>query len=177
MSAPTLDDPNRDHPVASLYVAHDGWLRNWLHRRLGCSHQAADLAQDTFVLALLAPESRSLREPRAFLTVLAKRVLYNFWRRRDLEQAYLEALATLPVDAVPSAEACHLIREALEAIDQVLGTLPAPVRQAFLMNRVEGRTHAEIARALGVSLATVERHVRQGYLHCLQQAELRDGHR
>jgi len=40
--------------MAALYVAHHGWLQAWLRRRLGDAHQAADLAQDTFV-RLLSP--------------------------------------------------------------------------------------------------------------------------
>ncbi|WP_296256460.1 hypothetical protein [Pseudomonas sp.] len=31
---------------------------NWLHGRLGCSHQAADLARDTFMRVLLADRRR-----------------------------------------------------------------------------------------------------------------------
>lgn len=174
MASPRTGDPSAEDPVAVLFTAHDTWLRRWLDRRLGCTHQAADLAQDTFVLALMAPESHGLREPRAFLTVLAKRVLYNFWRRRDIERAYLDALASLPAVEVPSQESCQQVREAIVALDRVLGELPGPVRSAFLMNRVEGRTQPEIARSLGMSLATVERHIRQAYLHCLLHADLAD---
>ena len=35
-------------------------------------------------------------EPRAFLTTVAKRVLFNYYRRQDLERAYLDALAQMP---------------------------------------------------------------------------------
>ena len=30
-----------------LYADHHGWLSGWLRSRVGCSHTAADLAQDT----------------------------------------------------------------------------------------------------------------------------------
>lgn len=64
------------HPVHTLYSHHHGWLQAWLRRRLGCADDAADLAQDTFMRLLgrpvqaLAPEA--LREPRAYLTTLAR---------------------------------------------------------------------------------------------------------
>jgi RNA polymerase sigma-70 factor (ECF subfamily) len=78
------------HPVESLYHDHHSWLTGWLRRRLGCPDSAADLAQDTFIRVLSAREPAAIIEPRAFLTTLAKRVLFNHYRRQDLERAYLE---------------------------------------------------------------------------------------
>ncbi|QIQ71229.1 putative RNA polymerase sigma factor FecI [Pseudomonas coronafaciens] len=63
-----------NHSVASLYQAHNTWLTTWLRRRLGCPHNAADLAQDTFIKVLGARDSAQIIEPRAFLTTIAKRV-------------------------------------------------------------------------------------------------------
>ena len=38
--------------VHILYSDHHPWLLGWLRSRLGCSQQAADFAQDTFVRIL-----------------------------------------------------------------------------------------------------------------------------
>lgn len=171
-----LDPPPSPEPmpVAALFAEHSGWLQGWLRRRLGCPHQAADLTQDTFVRVLSAAQPLQLREPRAFLTVLAQRVLISFWRRRDLEQAYLEALAAQPVPLAPSPEEFLLVREAVEALDRLLDGLAPKVRLAFLMNRLEERTHVQIADALSVSVATVERYVKQAWLHCLAAQQSAD---
>lgn len=86
--------------IAELYSAHNGWLTGWLRRRIGCSAHAADMAQDTFVRLLLAERATrlpsELREPRHFLVTIAKRVMVDHFRRRSLEQAYLDALALQP---------------------------------------------------------------------------------
>lgn len=153
--------------IQTLYTDHHRWLKGWLRRRLGCPEQAADLAHDTFIRALVSPHVGAIDEPRAFLTTLVKRVLYSFWRRRELEQAYLDALAALPEGFAPSAEELILLREAVEAIDAQLDGLPLKVKQAFLLNRLDGMTHVAIASEMGISLATVERHVRRAWLHCL----------
>ena len=50
---------------------------------------------------LSARETPSINEPRAFLTVVAKRVLFNHYRRQDLERAYLQALADMPEPLAP----------------------------------------------------------------------------
>ncbi|RIX78643.1 sigma-70 family RNA polymerase sigma factor [Acidovorax cavernicola] len=167
MSASAPSNPGSPHPVHVLYVEHRDWLQRWLWRRLGCANQAADLSHDTFVRVLVSDTREEIREPRAFLTTLAQRVLASFWRRRSLEQAWLEALAHEPPDLVPSAEDHALVREAVERFDRMLDGLPRRSKQIFLMNRLEGHTHAAIAAQLGLSVATIERHVRQAYIHCM----------
>lgn len=159
--------PGHGPLVHTMYVEHHAWLRAWMRRRLGCPEQAADLAHDTFVRVLAAPSAQAIAEPRAFLTTLAQRVLFSFWRRRSLEQAWLDTLAAQPPGLALSAEDYAMVREAVEAIDQLLDGLPLRARQAFLLNRLEGMTHPAIAAELGVSLASVERYVRQAYLHLL----------
>ncbi len=153
-------------PVAELYADHHRWLRGWLRKKLNCPHLAADLTQDTFVRVLGVPDLSLINEPRAYLMTLAQRVLYNFWRRRDLENAWLEALALQPECHAPSAEDYALVREAIETLDRLLDGLPLRARQVFLMNRLEDKTHAEIAKAVGISLATVERDMKLAITRC-----------
>lgn len=152
--------------VTALYLDHHRWLHGWLRRKLGCPHQAADLTQDTFVRLLGCRDIGQLNEPRAYLMTLAQRVLFSFWRRRDLENAWLEALAQQPESYAPSAEDYALVREAIETLDHLLDGLPRRARQVFLMNRLEEMTHVEIAQAVGVSLATVERDMKLALSHC-----------
>lgn len=40
--------------IYALYSDHHGWLVGWLHRRVGCIHNANDLAHDTFLRVLAA---------------------------------------------------------------------------------------------------------------------------
>jgi RNA polymerase sigma-70 factor (ECF subfamily) len=160
-----MPSPSAIDPVHTLYTQHHNWLHGWLRRRLGDPHQAADLAHDTFVRVIAGRQAHAIDEPRAYLTTLAQRVLWNFWRRRELEQAWLDALATLPEETAPSPEDYALVREAIETLDQWLGGLPPKVRQVFLLRRLDGLRHAEIARAMGISVATVERHMKQALVH------------
>lgn len=131
---------------------------------------ADDLAQDVFVRTINSPELGQIAEPRAFLTTLAKCVLCNFWRRQELEQAYLQALQELPETLLPSAEELALINETIAQIDALLNGLSLKVRHAFLLNRLEGMTHVEIAASMSLSVATIERYIKQALLHCYQAA-------
>jgi RNA polymerase sigma factor (sigma-70 family) len=151
-----------------LYRDHRGWLEGWLRRRMGNACDAADLSQDTF-LRLLASSQRiaDLHEPRAYLMTVGKRLLSNFYKRRSLEQAYLNALASLPEDCVPSPEQRWLLLETLQALDELLDGLPRAVRRAFLWSQLEGLSYQQIAERLNVSERTIKRYMAQAYEHCL----------
>ncbi|MCW0205802.1 MAG: sigma-70 family RNA polymerase sigma factor [Achromobacter sp.] len=157
--------------VHLLYRAHHGWLHGWLRAKLGNTFDAADLAQDTFVRVLRhRHELDALREPRAYLTTIAKRLLMNHHRRRSVEQAYLEALALMPEQLAPSAEQRLIVLEALQEIDEMLVGLSLPARQAFLMAQLEGLSHGEIAARLNVSLRSVHRYIARGFEQCIMAA-------
>ncbi len=158
----------RQQMLHRFYADHHGWLNGWLRRQLGCSQRAADLAQDTFVRVLSKDDDMAaIREPRAYLHTIAKGLLINHWRRRQIEQAYLDALVLQPEPVAPSPESQALIVETLLRIDAMLAQLPTRVRSAFLMSQLHGMTYAAIATELGVSERMVKKYMAQAMLHCL----------
>ncbi|MEG1040090.1 MAG: sigma-70 family RNA polymerase sigma factor [Pseudomonas sp.] len=160
------DDTLGTADLALLYRTHHSWLHGWLSCRLGCRENAADLAQDTFVRLLKSRQISPLREPRAYLSSIARGLMIDQYRRRELERAYLESIALLPEQEVPSEESRLLILDALERIDRMLSTLKPRVRQAFLLAQLDGLSCPQIAKALGVSRATVERDLAKALQHC-----------
>lgn len=152
--------------IEMLYCDHHSWLRGWLSKKLGNGHQAADLAQDTFVRLLAKEDTPVLQEPRAFLTTVAKRVLANHWRREQLEQAYLEALANVPEAYAISPEDQAILLESLVEIDRLLNGLPTIVKRAFLLTQLDGLNHAEVATELSISVTTVKRYLAKAAQQC-----------
>lgn len=152
----------------TLYVAHYGWLQRWLFRKLRCAQDAADLTQDTFLRVLAGTRAtQQLREPKAYLRVIAGGLVVDHYRRRALETAYLEALSALPAPQAPSVEAREVMLESLQQLDAALDRLPARARRVFLLSQLEGLTYATIAARIGVSERTVKRDMRRGFSECL----------
>ncbi len=152
--------------IEMLYCDHNNWLRGWLSKRLGNAHQAADLAQDTFVRLLAREDTPVMLEPRAFLTTVAKRVLANHWRREQLEAAYLEALANVPEAYAMSPEERVILLETIVEIDRHLDGLPIMAKRAFLLTQLDGCNHAQVAEQLGISITTVKRHLVKAAQQC-----------
>lgn len=155
-------------PLAALYTAHHGWLLSLLRRRLGNAADAADLAHDAFIRLLLKPrEFPSAEGARAYLSVVAKGLCVDLWRRREIEQAWLDELARQPQALAVSAEEQVAALQALVEIDQMLRRLPARAAEAFVLAMVQGLTDAAIAERLGVSDRMVRKYVAQAMAECL----------
>ncbi len=154
--------------IANLYSDHHRWLFAWLQRKLGCAHSAADLAQDTYERILVSGRLPQPGQSRAYLTQVAKGLMVDLYRRRHLEQSYLEALAALPEVTVPSPEERALVLETLVQIDAMLDGLPQKVRRAFLLSQLDGLGYAEIAREMGVSVSSVQKYMLRALQACYQ---------
>lgn len=155
--------------IATLYGEHHAWLFGWLRRKLGCAHHAADVAQDTFMRLLTVNDALPpLAEPRAFLTTTAQRLLIDRGRRHQLEEAYRRELQALADDLPyhPSPEEILQAVQVLARIAAVLDDLPVKPRTAFMLHYVDGATHADIARQLGVSTRMVHKYLVQALLRC-----------
>lgn len=154
--------------VGHLYAEHYGWLLGWLWRRLGSSERAADFAQDAFCRLLSVPDISVVRQPRAFLTTTARRLIIDDARRHKVEAAWLDVCRQLNLAGAiaPPAESHLEVIETLTAIVHMLEGLPANTRAAFLMNRLDGMGYAEIAKELGISLRTVKAYMARTLMHC-----------
>lgn len=154
-------------PIADLYRSHQSWLYHWLRRRMGCAHNAADLAQDTYVRLLSSGRFPTQEQARPHLLQIAKGLVIDRHRRRLIEQAYLDTLASQPEAFAPSPEETALIIETLVRIDSALAQLKPAVRDTFLLSRFEGLTYSEIASRLNIAVATVRKYMLVAIQSCM----------
>lgn len=108
-----------------------------------------------------------LREPRAYLTTVARNLLINHVQRLSLEKAWLDAMAQLPEPLAPSPEQQLLVLESLHQVDAMLNGLPPKVREAFLLSQLDGLSYAQVAERLGVTSRTVKRYMAQAFEQCI----------
>ncbi|MBV4533439.1 sigma-70 family RNA polymerase sigma factor [Pseudomonas farsensis] len=156
------------HPLNSLYRDHHGWLQGWLRVRLGDRERAADIAQDTFLRLLVTRRMPEQGDGRRFLAQIARNLVIDQWRRQRIKQAYLDSLAALPEPETPSLEARAIVIETLMQIDAMLDSMPAKVREAFLLSQFEGLTYPQIAERLQVSVSSVQKYMLRAITACYQ---------
>ncbi|MND60573.1 putative RNA polymerase sigma factor FecI [compost metagenome] len=168
-------EPTFQRAIHELYSEHHGWLFGWLRRKLRCPQNAADTAQDTFLRILGSRDSLvGIREPRAFLSTTARRLIIDKARRQHIEDAYLRELA-LTVDVLEGHQSPEQILTTLEALEQiafVLEGLSDKVRQAFVDYYLDEQTQVQIARRLEVSERMVRKYLLQALMHCNQALDV-----
>ena len=150
-----------------FFSDHHRWLLQHIQKRLRNRADAEDTAAEAFCQLLVARvDPDSIEQPRAFLSTIARRLIFDRHRRRQLESAYLERLSSLPEQVAPSPEEQLLLVEALVAIDRALAGLPAIVKAAFLYSQLDGLSYVEIGRKLALSERTVSRYMKQALRQC-----------
>ncbi|MBK0052734.1 sigma-70 family RNA polymerase sigma factor [Stenotrophomonas sp. S39] len=150
-----------------LFVEHQAWLLGSLRRRLGNRADAEDVTSETFLRVITRRGLDAVEEPRAYLGTVARNIVIQNWRRRELERVYLDALAQAPMAVAPSAEEQALLLESLQRFGQALDGLSSKARRAFLLSQLDGLTYAQIASEVGVSVSMVRRYMAQGLRQCL----------
>lgn len=139
-------------------------LRNYLYYQSGDMDLSTDLAQDVFVLAW--QKSWYSKEPLLpLLYKVAKDTWRSYCRRKKVEQHHLEQFSLLFATAWEEEETMAQVEAIRQSYEKGLASMSEKSRTAFLMHRVEGLTHAEIAARLGVGQKAIEKRLRKAWAH------------
>ncbi len=160
-----------------MFAAHRAKLETVLTRRTGSRETAGDLVQEAFarLLASGAPaqQARTLEEDTRLLYAIARNAAIDHGRMARRRSELLDSMAPeqFPTEApCPAAEL--KAKRAMTAMSAALESLPQRTQDVVLLRRVHGLAHAEIARALDISVSTVEKHLLRGLRHCQAHLQL-----
>ena len=135
--------------------AHYGRLCNFAYRFTGSRDAAEDVVQELFTRLWQQREQFDVRDPLPYLYQAVRNRLVTSRRHelvRERWQAGAEHISRDADDAASEVELADLRRAVARAIE----TLPERCRLIFTMSREQDLSYAEIARALDISVKTVE---------------------
>lgn len=142
-------------------------ISRFLTGRLGCAETAADIYQSITENMLRRTPDPPIEDVRAFLYKAAKNAVLNEQRtaRRRLEIGVL-VTPLLDEHDDKSPEAIFESAENLSKVSQAIQRLPLITRKIFSLYRLHGVKQQDIAEQLGISVSTVEKHVKKALSHC-----------
>lgn len=155
-----------------VFLAQRSQMEALVSRRVGCRATAADLVQDLFVRFWRRPLVQ-VEELSTYLLRCAGNIAIDHLRSEGARVRSSEGW--LPEQQSHAASEPQAALEAgndLRSIEAALRGLPERTRQIFLLNRIHGRTYAEIARAMGLTQSAVEKHMMRALEAC--KASLRE---
>ncbi|KAF1016921.1 MAG: hypothetical protein GAK31_00180 [Stenotrophomonas maltophilia] len=128
-----------------------------------------DTLQSLYLKASSVPGDPPILEPRGYLYRMAYHHALNRSQAEARERRALAEYAAGLGDAHNDGEASALDQAQLREITQSILSLPAQVRECFVLNRYLGLTEREIAARLGISKSVVGKYVLRAALQVQQQ--------
>ena len=136
--------------------------------RLGARAAADDLVQEIYLKLQGLELDGPVQNEAAFLYRLGSNLMLDRLRQQRRSAArdahWRVANTTLldgeEVSEAPAADEAMASRERLALMLKAMRSLPRAQREAFRLHKLEGRSQAETAAALGVSVSSVEKYVR-----------------
>lgn len=161
-----------------MFTRHYRELLHFLGRSVQDRHTAADLAQESYARVLAAQKSgEDIADPRALLFRTARNLLIDRHRHHQVRRAAHgeavqdgedddDALALLAAPAAFEPEVAVASQQSVHALLATIGALPVRCRQAFMLHKFEGLSHAEVAERMGITVKMVEKHIKLGLQAC-----------
>lgn len=160
--------PNKG--ILDAYIEHKSALQQFLIRRLGCSHTAADILQKMAEKLLLKKTSTAVDFPKAYLYQAARNELVDFQRSEQVRRrCEAESAFVLGEFDDRDGERAAVAESSLRVLNAALQELPPLSQHIFMLYRVGGVKQTEIARQLGLNLSTVEKRLATAMKHCRQR--------
>ena len=159
---------NVNSGIYDAYTRHQAALKRYISRFLPNSYDIEDVSQETFLRAFTTEKSREIEQPKSFLFRIAKHVALTQLTQKSRQITdYLEDFDESEVLLTEDTVEDELIaRETLGIHCEAVAGLPPQCRRVYLMRKVYGMSHKEIAGQLGIAVSTVEKHLIKGVKLC-----------
>lgn len=150
------EKPNicEEHLFKSLYEEHSKSLHDFLYYKFGQEVSAGDKVQDAFVALWNNCKQVTQQKAKSYLFTVANNLALNDMKHKKVVHKFQLIKPRSKTEINPE----FLLEEKqyLERYQKALALLGEEQRVAFLLNKVEGKSHQEIADLLGVTKKVVE---------------------
>lgn len=168
-------------PVGVAMAAHHGFLTAYIARRIRTPQDVEDYVQDVYlrVIQAMSPQTE-IRNWRGILGRVASAVIVDrhrrdTTRRRDGHVEFSEDMLSI-ADPLADPEVTTMRRARLARIEETLSQVDACCRSAFVMARIEGLSHKDVAARLGMPVVAVGRCIEKIVARLARKELDDDGH-
>lgn len=122
--------------------------------------KAQDLAQEIFI-KLWENRHRltEVKEEDAYVYILSRNVILDFLRKKVFATENIEILIDYFEDSAISPQEKLEFNELENTLKSAIDQLPGKVKDVFVLSRVDGLTHEQIAKQLNISVVSSKTYV------------------
>ena len=162
------NDHSKLTAIGSTFLEYKTSLAKYVSRFIKHPHDIEDIVHDAFLNSYAAEINTKIHKPKAFLFQTARNLalkhlnkcstrLTDYLEDLDLSEVFIER---------PSLEDTVESNEQFAFFCKAVQKLPLQCRRAFILRKVYGLSHKEIAKHLDISVSTVEKHLATGISRC-----------
>ena len=140
-----------------LFIAHSKDLHDFLYYKFGEENNPKDLVQEAFIKLWNNCHKVVPEKVRSFLFTVASNQMLNELSKKKTALSYAQEKPIQHTMETPQ----YIMEgnEYMEKLKSAIENLTEEQRVAFLLNRIEGKRHKEIAEMLGISRKAVEKRI------------------
>ncbi len=155
--------------VSRAFLEHNIFLKKFIAGFLQREQDIEDVVQEAYLKAFSVEQDRGeITQPKAFLFTIAKNIALNELNRKSRQMTdYIEdCQVSFSAESTTTTENEIEAQQALSIYCEAIVALPEKCRHVYLLRKVHGLPHKEIAQRLSISLSSVEKHLRVGSISC-----------
>ncbi|KJD32563.1 RNA polymerase sigma-70 factor [Tamlana nanhaiensis] len=151
------DNICEEHIFSSIFNKHAKDLHNFLYYKFGDLLNPKDKVQEAFIKLWENCAKVSPEKAKSFVYTTANNLMLNEAAHQKVVLKYQQTKPKTSTNESPE----FLMQEAEynEKLQKALSNLTDAQREAFLMNRIEGKRFKEIAEVLNISTKAVEKRI------------------
>jgi RNA polymerase sigma-70 factor (ECF subfamily) len=134
-------------------------VRAYLFSKCQNINLAQDLSQEVFVRIWTNKEKIEIVKSRSYAFTVANNIFIDHVRHQKVEKQYINSFF-MSIEALDPSFYMEM-SEFQKKLDQTIMDMPEPVRDVFLLNRMEKLTYSQIAENLNLSIKTIEKRMQK----------------
>ena len=159
--------------ISKTFLENSSFLKKFLGRFLSERQDIEDVVQETYLRAYKAElhgdePNKAIEYPKAFLFQIAKNLaLTELSKKSRRITDYIDDVElSLVLDSGSTTEEELEAREHIDIICEAVTSMPERRQRIYLMRKVHGASHKDIADNFGISISAVEKHLLKAMLTC-----------
>jgi len=157
MSKDLFEDVCEEKLFSELFRKHSKALHDFIYYKYGDHIDPKDKVQEAFIKLWDNCKKVPLNKAKSFLYTVANNLTINQLRHNKIKLKFQQVVPSNQTNESP-----HFLleeKEYFKKYQKALSKLTEPQRVAFLLNRIEGKKHKEIAELLNISRKAVEKRI------------------
>jgi RNA polymerase sigma-70 factor (ECF subfamily) len=142
---------------SELFKKHSKDLHDFLYYKYGSENNPKDMVQEAFIKLWNNCQKVIPEKVRSFLFTVANNQTLNELSKKKTVLNYAQQMPKQHTSESP--EFLMEENEYMDKLQKAIENLTEEQRTTFLLNRIEGKKHKEIAEILGISRKAVEKRI------------------